>query len=49
MSSGDDRVLVKSQVWKGQRIRNLAYENQPWEIEAYNLESKIVEEYKNAE
>jgi maltose-binding protein MalE len=40
-TTGDTQTLVKAQVWEGEIITNLAYEDQPWEIEAYSNEERV--------
>ena len=40
-TAGDTQTIVTAQVWEGEVITNLAYEDQPWEIEAYSNEERV--------
>ena len=40
-TAGDCQALVKVQSWEGETVTNVAYEDQPWEIEAYAMEREV--------
>lgn len=42
-TAGDTQTLVKVTEWKGQNMTNVAYDDQPWEIEAYAKERGLYE------
>ena len=42
-TAGDVHTLVKVTEWKGQNMTNVAYDDQPWEIEAYAKERGLYE------
>ena len=42
-TAGDAQTLVKVTEWKGQNMTNVAYDDQPWEIEAYAKERGLYE------
>ena len=44
VSSGDDQSLVKVSIWDGESYTNTHYDDQPWEIDAYEREEQVMEE-----
>ena len=42
-TAGDTTTLVKVTEWKGQNMTNVAYDDQPWEKEAYAKERGLYE------
>lgn len=40
-TAGDCETLVKVQCWEGETVTNVAYEDQPWEIEAFAMEREV--------
>ena len=41
VQAGDCQTLVNVSEWEGETVSNLPYDQQPWEIEAYNLEHDL--------
>lgn len=44
VSSGEGESLVKLSVWDGKEYTNTAYDDQPWEIDAYAREEQVMQE-----
>lgn len=41
VQAGDCQSLVNVAEWEGEIVTNVPYDDQPWEIEAYNLEHQV--------
>jgi len=44
VQTGDTQTLVKLSKWRGEYYQNVAYDDQPWEKEAYGREQEVMEE-----
>ena len=44
VASGDDQSLVKVSIWDGESYTNTQYDDQPWEIDAYEREEQVMSE-----
>jgi len=44
VQAGDSQTLVKISKWRGEYYQNVAYDDQPWEKEAYGREQEVMEE-----
>jgi hypothetical protein len=40
-TTGDCQSIIKVSEWEGETFTNTAYEDQPWEIEAYAMEREV--------
>lgn len=40
---GNERELAYAHTWEGERVVNIPYDDQPWEIEAYAREEEVYE------
>lgn len=47
VSVGDTESIIKAQTWDGEYYTNTAYDDQPWEIDAYAREKNVMNEALN--